>query len=216
MRNNIKHYPATYHHNNQSHAIIIQNDGKQLSFELNGHYFYGTELSAMETDDVDLSIDLAFHHDSLCDCQFHYQITQILVDKENIHHDIILNIEHRLGKPAHHGGLDDETIIIKFDFQNQCYIAQGGWYEDVFMDLVQQLGQGFYFKNCLFCKYSDYAIWGQSAFASLMCFYSQKEDYFKVKRKFDYIPLYEHAGNVQETGLCDLFIRFEQKCNSNQ
>lgn len=205
MRNNIKNYPATYHSQKQSYPITIQNDGKQLSFELNGHYFYGTELSVMQTDDVELSIDLAFHDDCLCDCQFHYQITQILIDKDNIHHQIILNIEHRLGKPAHHGGLDDETIIMQFDLNNQHYIAQGGWYEDIFMDLIQQLGQGFYFKNCLFCKYSDYSIFGQSAFASLMCLYAQKEDYFKVKDKSDYIPFYEYAENVQEIGLCEYF-----------
>lgn len=200
-------YTATYHHQSNHYPIMIHNNGQQLSFKLNSHYFYGKELSAMQTDDVDLSVDLAFHDDCLCDCQFTYAITQILIDKDNIHHEITLHIEHRLGKPTHHGGLDDETIIMQFYFNHQKYIAQGGWYEDVFMDLSQQLGQDFYFKNCLFCKYSDYTIWGQSAFASLMCFYSQRDDYFKVQDKSDYIPLYKNAEYIQETGLCWYFSR---------
>lgn len=205
MKQGLSTYQAIYSHQTQSYPIVINNDGKQLSFQLNEYYFYGTELSAMQTDD-ELYGQFALHHGSLCDCQFYYDITQILVAHDQTQYKLILHIEHRLGKPADHGGLDDETIFIHFDFENRSYTAQGGFYEDVFLDLIRQLGDRFYFKNCLFCQYSDYAIWGQSAFASLMCFYMQKETYFKVQEKYDYIPFYEKADYVQETALCDLFL----------
>lgn len=150
-----------------------------LSFWLESHYFYGTELSVMQTDD-ELTIDLSCHHGDFCDCQFLYCVPQQLIDKQQQIYDIELNIEHRLGKPTKNGNLDDETIIIKFDFNNQHDVAQDCWYEDVLLNLQQKLRQGFYLYNCFGCLYSDYSIFGQSAFVTLMCFYSQKDDYFKV------------------------------------
>lgn len=201
----MKNYPAIYRTQGIDYPIIIHNNEKILSFWLGNHYFYGTELSAMRTDD-ELTIDLPRHHGDLCDCQFLYCVPQQLTDKQQQIYQIELNIEHRLGKPAKNGGLDEETIIIQCDFNHQSFMAQGGWYEDVLLDLQRQLGQDFYFYNCFGCLYSDYSIFGQSAFASLMCFYSQKDDYFKAQNKSDDITLYKNAEKVQETACCGDFL----------
>lgn len=199
-------YSAIYRHHGVDYSITIHNDGKTLSFWLGGWHFYGESLSYMQTDRGLGDYSFSHHYGDLCDCQFLYSVPQLLMGKDGKTYSIDFVIEHRLGKPCENGGLDDETIIIRFDFQGQTYQASGGFYEDVLLELQRQLGQGFYFKNCFGCLYGDYSIFGQGAFGDLKCFYTQKDAYLKAKEKHDYIPLYDNAPCVQETGCCVNFM----------
>lgn len=195
-------YSAIYHHHGVDYPITIYNDGKTLSFWLGGHYFYGESLTYMQTDKELSDCLFSHHYGNLCDCQFLYSVPQLLINKDGKTYPIDFVIEHRLGKSCENGGLDDETIIIQFNFQGQTYQASDGFYEDVLLKLKSQLGQGFYFKNCFGCLYGDYSVFGQGAFGDLRCFYTQKDAYLNAKEKYDYIPLYDNAPCVQETGCC--------------
>lgn len=201
-------YPAIYRHKNTDYPIVIMNDGQQLSFELNGCYFYGKSLANIQTDGDNLPNYFALHYDELCDCEFIYQIPQQLLDMQGNHYDIKFTVHHQLGKPLKNGALDDETVIISFDFLTHHYTAKAGFYEDVLLALREQLKGQFYFKNCFGCLYSDYSIYGQSAFGDLLCFYEQKEKYLLIKDKQDYGYLCSSSDNftcVQETFVCQNF-----------
>lgn len=205
MSDKILYYQGYYCHQDIKCAIVIANDGKALSFELFGCDFYGDELAYMKSNNPDVPDLLPKNHDGcLCDCRFIYKVPQIIMH-DNQEFAIIFNIEHHLGKPAPNGGLDDETVVMGIYFKGSYHKACGGWYEDVLLDLKQQLGQDVFFKNCFGCLYSDYSIFGQSAFGSLMCFYGQKECYLLAKDKKDYMALYDNALYVQETFICDDF-----------
>jgi hypothetical protein len=61
-------------------------------------------------------------------------------------------------------------------------------------------------KCCFNCAFSDYSPAGSGIFGDMLCFRDNKEEYFKVKDKWDLFRIWETmTEHVQETYLCPEF-----------
>lgn len=56
-------------------------------------------------------------------------------------------------------------------------------------------------KICFSCSHSDYPPIGHGLFGGMACFRNLKDEYSRVKDKFDLFPILDRAEAVQETYL---------------
>jgi hypothetical protein len=82
-------------------------------------------------------------------------------------------------------------------------------FEDLMLSLQESLPENIRIQNCFFCRYSNYAVWGNDNFGDLNCFKHTKQKCISAKNKHDIIDLFEtEAGKylkVEESFYCDDF-----------
>jgi dihydroneopterin aldolase len=216
-------YSGIYKDSSGSTNIIIENNFENLSVEIDGVKFIGTEFS-------DFSIPETLNYSqkqlerftfsgvavygaktlkkSLCNCSFNITIPQIIINSEtNQNFEINVNLNYTLGNENPiNKGLDYENMILSFRMERKEYVGESGYIETVFEQIQEQLGESYSFKNCFSCMYGDYSVYGQSAFGSMRCYVNQKEQYMKVKTKMDYLSLLNDVyKKVQEIYYCPNF-----------
>ncbi len=216
-------YKGFYKDETGTTEIIIYNDFKCLSVEIDGVKFQGREFSDLiiidkEKYSSDQRKRFTFYptavygteiiEESLCNCSFHLTIPQVLIDLK-VQEEFLteLTVDYFLGKerPKPQRGIDREEMIIFTEIENKKMEGRGGYIEDAFDALREQFGDRYKFKNCYGCLYSDYSVYGNSAFGSMLCYVNQKEEYLKVKSKDDYLKLTNDFAIVQEIYCCDKF-----------
>jgi hypothetical protein len=72
--------------------------------------------------------------------------------------------------------------------------------------LINQLPNNIKLICCYSCLYSDYSVYGQGFWGTMICFKNIKSDYLKVKDKDEYMEIMDnHDDIVAETHYCNDF-----------
>jgi hypothetical protein len=206
-------YPCTFTDKNGQETTSIYNDGETLQVTIRGVLFSGKFFDdfapAAETSPELLSI-FVLNRNSLCNCAFRVEMPiSVIQNEKNIAAN--LSIKITLGVPASNSGIDAETLELKLRFLDSDFIAidKDGFFETALLNINSQLPPKTHVKCCFNCLYSDYSIYGNGLFGTMMCFRNIKSDYLKVKNKDDFIEvmyrLEPQILRVQETYLCEDF-----------
>lgn len=211
-------YKGVYRHKENIIPVDICNNGRELSMEIEGLLFKGSEFTDLSyqgnLDEVQIDEELftiASHlADCLTDCQFEFTVPQNLVTSEGIKETIELEMCFRHGGYNEQSmGLEYEEVIIKFVWKGNEYIGKDGFVEIAFDQLMRQLPKGDSFVNCYGCLYGDYSIYGNSSFGTMMCFKNLKQKYKAIDNKSDYGNMCadekDNIDWVQEIHYCDEF-----------
>jgi hypothetical protein len=82
-------------------------------------------------------------------------------------------------------------------------------FKELMLYLQESLPENIRIQNCFFCRYSNYAVWGNDNFGDLNCFKHTKQKCTSAKNKHDIIDLFEtEAGKylkVEESFHCGDF-----------
>lgn len=118
----------------------------------------------------------------------------------------MLKIDYLIGTERQQpkGGIEKEEIFISFELDGVSYLSKGDYFEDIFLEFEKQFKNNYYFKNCFGCLFSDYNVYGQNSFGTLMCYIDNKEAYLNASSKAEYGNLTDYKY-VQETSLCNKF-----------
>lgn len=203
---------------------VIHNDFSQLTMMIDDVKFEGysfTDLEIINTNKISqekIKLFQLLEFDKrkyLSNCAFEFKIPQILINlatQQKITYD--LQIFYELGNVQTNNGLDKEQLTITIKLPNLPKItSQDSYFEDVFNDLIKQINQlsdnNYQFQNCFGCQFSDYSIYGNDSFGTLMCFIANKDKYILVKNKTDYELFMQEIDNacdiVQEIYCCPHF-----------
>jgi hypothetical protein len=205
--------------------IIIYNNFKKLSLNIEEVEFEGSEFDALEiVNKQSYSVQKIKRFtlsqtqisgtdefvEEICNCTFNVTIPQLIISSRTQEAFVVsMNIEYVLGdkKPIRlGGGLKFEKIYLSFKIFDELFRSEGDFFESLFEDIQNQFDGRYILKNCFGCLYSDYSIYGQGALGSMMCFVRQKDKYIKVKNKSEYEEnLTGDYDIVQEIFLCDKF-----------
>ncbi len=213
-------YNATYSDNFGTVGIVIKNDFKNLSTEIDGVKFSGSEFSDLTIDDKTKYSPKQLErftflpspvwksdkvNESIRNCSFRFPIPVLIIDKANdveIHN--ALSVEYQLGSVSLQGELEYEKIKLSLSIRENEFEGAGDLFEVAFDHIQREFGDRYCFKNCYGCMYGDYSVYGQSAFGTMLCFANQKEKYLESTTKSEYMELTE-SKLVQEIFCCDQF-----------
>ncbi|OQP51590.1 hypothetical protein A4D02_26115 [Niastella koreensis] len=206
-----------------THAIEVINDFRTLTTEIDGVVFTGSEFDDLSVDDkskytaeqlsrftfLKTPIYQTYRFvETLCNCSIEVVMPQVVIDKlNNKEFSSDLTITTLLGSPRSEPGrgIDHESVTLSLTITGANYSGISSDFEGAFDGIYKQIKNNYHFKNCYGCLYSDYSVYGQSTFGSMLCFRNQKEAYSKVTTKAEYLKLGAPAGYVQETYCCDEF-----------
>lgn len=211
-------YKGYFKYQDEITPIVMHNDGEELSFQMHSVEFKGTEFSGFMlqgkiSDELKNKYDFVQYTNNgniiyeLCNCAFEVSIPQTIINSKTHEETVIqLKVDYLLGaeRPRPRGGLDKEEISLSFELNGILYSAKSDYFENVLLQVEEQLKGNYHFKNCFGCLYSDYSIYGQSAFGTMMCYVNNKEKYLSASSKAEYGDLTEYVY-VQETNLCSRF-----------
>ncbi len=218
MENTIT-YKGIYKDKEGSYQIEILNTYDILSFQIGQFKFEGTSIDDFELIDYDkyLPEDLKrfsfnkipcgndFSYE-LCD----YELTLIMpiqfIDNSTQEVKFLdLKIHSKCGKALRSGFLDKYELYLEVTLDQVKYVGKGYLFEYAAQDLIQKLNKLYQFKSCFGCNFSDYSVYGQNTFGTMLCFKNQKRNYLAVKTKVEYMNLDREDKLVQETFLCPEF-----------
>ncbi|WP_306349731.1 DUF6304 family protein [Flavobacterium sp. '19STA2R22 D10 B1'] len=214
------HYSGIYKDDFGSVIISLENDFRNLSVEIDGVNFKGsefTDLVLLEQEKYTseqiarftflstLMYGTNIIQETLCNCYFKIIVPQNLIEHStNLTFSTDLTIECFIGntRPKPQGGLDFEQIKVSLTINGKLFEGAGDVIE-IALDVIHKQFEGQYnFKNCYGCMYGDYSIYGQSSFGTMRCYVNQKENYLKVKDKSEYEGLTSDFEMVQEIYSC--------------
>lgn len=207
-------YPAVYSDLNGSEATFLDNDGERLCLVVRGVTFYGSDFDALVPEQNSNSIVLsAFtlnNFGELCSYHLEFQVMlPLLSDTGDTHGNFTFKL--RLGDPAEHGGIQSYGLCIKLSYKENEFDAIHAPefstdFETQLLALNRQLPASLLPKCCFNCQYSDYSVFGQSFFGSMMCFRNIKNDYSRIRTKDEFMRIMDKfERRVQEIYLCSDF-----------
>jgi len=100
---------------------------------------------------------------------------------------------------------DDTRIFLKISNNGKEFSATSSLFEGAADQINKQIDGQFVIKNCFWCLYSDYSVYGQGLVGSMLCFLKHKDQYLKVKDKEEYMELPNDVPRVQEIYFCNSF-----------
>jgi hypothetical protein len=215
-------YKGIYRDNSGIREIRIENNFKTLITEIDGVVFSGSEFDDLSVGDKSkyTAQQLARFtflktpiyqtdkfQETLCNCLFAIVVPQIIIDKSNNNQFCSdLKIEISLGgsrseEPG--SGIEFEIVTLSLTIADKVYTGTSEFFEGSFDKIRDQIKDQYQLKNCYGCMYGDYSVYGQGAFATMLCFRNQKLEYSRVTNKDEYMALAPSYGNVQEIYCCD-------------
>lgn len=212
-------YEAVFKDKFGTDSIIIQNDFEELFFELRGVKFQGISLDYFDLVEHEnyskeqlnqfslnkLSNQKCISYE-LCGYELEFAIPTTFFDvqtKKYLQSQIQFRI--KTGYPKGNGGIDYLSMNLKIEIKNEVFEAGSDYFEMAADKIENQLKGKYKMRNCFGCNYSDYSVYGQGMFGSMLCFANQKTAYLKVKSKLEYMNLSTHKRSVQETFDCEDF-----------
>ena len=215
-------YNGFYKDNKGTCAIEVENDFSRLTTEIDGVVFTGSEFDDLTVDDrskypAEQLARFTFLKtpiyqtdrfvETLCNCTIEVVVPQLIIDKlNNVEFYSELTINNSLGSPRSvqpGKGIDHENVTLSLTIAGTIYTGTSSDFEGAFDGIFKQIKDNYHFKNCYGCLYSDYSVYGQSTFGSMLCFRNQKEAYSKVTDKDEYMELEPEDRLVQEIYCCD-------------
>lgn len=202
-----------------ANRIMIHNDFKELSFELRGAKFKGSSLDDFELLNLEQHSKKELQQFSfnkftgktgdlyeLCGYELQFCIPTVIFDvQESTYLQSAIKVTVKTGSPAKNGEIDFVEIDLNLKIKEQVFEGKSDFFEVVANQIEKQFKGKYRFKNCFGCNYSDYSVYGQGLFASMLCFTNQKNTYSKVKNKSEYMSLNSEKRSVQETFVCEEF-----------
>ncbi|WP_075342065.1 DUF6304 family protein [Tenacibaculum agarivorans] len=219
MKKDLAIYKGVYRDKKGSHQIKIYNDYEFLSFQLGQFKFEGTSIDDFELLDYDKYSSEELERFSFnkirCGDGFSYEICdydltliipiQLIEGITSEVKTLDLKIFSKCGKALRSGAIDKYELCLEITINKIKYTGQGDLFEIAANDLIKNLKGKYRFNNCFGCSFSDYSVYGQNTFGTMLCFKNQKKKYLKVKTKAQYMNLNREDRLVQETFLCEEF-----------
>lgn len=196
--------------------IAIVNNHSKFHTIIRGTNFIGSEFTDLTPEDSnEKTIFEKFFftkfpsNPKLCNCSFEIEIPINLIETGTqkliyVNMKMLCKIGPESSKITN--GLEYEIYEFSIRLNDKIYFASADDFEMAMQNLQQQWNTKYHFKNCFGCAYSDYSVYGQSAFGSMLCFVKHKNEYLKIENKADYIEKLEGKGQrVQEIFCCEKF-----------
>jgi hypothetical protein len=204
-------YPAKYIDDFGEEIIQIYNNGKELTVEIRGIIFCGSDfdiLKPIRSPSPELLNKFTLYlGKELCNCKIMCDIP-INLRLGSVEISSTLTMSLVLGKPRPPRGIDKEELILELNYNDKKLVSLGktGWFEDELLNLQEQLPADAYLLCCFNCAFSDYHPVGHGLFGCMMCFRDNKEQYLAVDTKSDFLDIADTMTEfVQETYLCPEF-----------
>lgn len=213
----MKTYQGLYKHNGVIIPIKLCNNGKELSVEIEGRLFVGSEFTDLtyhgDLFDLDSSIFTLTDdgYSALCYCQIELFIPQVLSVENGNNKIVDLCLCTTIGAfDFEKSTITEEAIVLSLSLNEETYIGKGDTIEVAFDQLTMRLPKGETFVNCYGCLYGDYSVYGNSTFGTMLCFKHVKSEYQAVRGKDEYMDLCEDYSDklevVQEIHCCESFV----------
>lgn len=209
-------YKGTYQDKFGTEEITIINDFKDISFKLGDFNFKGRNFDDFELDDYE-----KFTPEQLKRFIFKsynvYQSDKKIYELKNfiLSFSIPVTILDLETKQTSNSALfikldistvdNDTRIFLKLVYNNKEFLGTSSLFEGAAEQLNKKIDGKFIIKNCFWCLYSDYSVYGQGLAGSMLCFLNYKNEYLKVKCKDEYMELPTNIPMVQEIYYCDSF-----------
>ncbi|SHM14971.1 DUF6304 family protein [Chitinophaga sp. CF418] len=200
--------PAVYTDKHGSIQTTINNDSVTLSIELDGIVFSGDTFIYFQPETT-LALPGRFTLGELGQLTDYTLSCRIPIStwKEGIQIPGVLLTQVEYKEAATR--LDYNAPYFHFSFELEEETIQIGklsQFEGVFEILREKLPENIDIKTCYTCLYSDYSVYGNDIFGTMLCFRNAKDKYVKVKDKDEYMDMMDDFDRiVQETYLCEDF-----------
>lgn len=209
-------YKGTYQDSFGIEEVTIANDFTDISFKLGDFNFVGRHFDDFELNDYE-----NFSAEQLKRFTFK-SINIYQSDKKSYELKdfilsftipvTILNLETKQTTSSNLfikldiNSIDNDTkIFLKIVYNDQEYSGTSSVFEGAADQINKQINGEFTIKNCFWCLYSDYSVYGQGLAGSMLCFLKYKDQYLKVQSKDDYMELPNDVPLIQEIYTCDSF-----------
>jgi hypothetical protein len=216
LKDNLVKYIGTYQDSNGIEEVTIINNFKNISFRLGefnfvGRYFDDFELIGYDNFTLEQLKRFTFRTVNI------YKSERIGFELINFILTFsipitILNLETKQLIPTslliklNINSKDNDTkIILKLIYNDMEYSGTSSLFEGAAQQINEQIKGEFTIKNCFWCLYSDYSVYGQGLAGSMLCFLKFKDQYLKVKNKDDYMEMPTDVPLIQEIYSCDSF-----------
>jgi hypothetical protein len=209
-------YKGTYQDKFGTEEISIINDFKDISFKLGEFNFVSRNFDDFELDGYDnftpeqlkrftfKPIDIYQSYkkvNELKDFTLAFAIPVSVLNlktKRTIKSDLFIKLDINT--------VDNDTkIFLKIIYNGKEFSATSSLFEGAADQINKQIEGEFVIKNCFWCLYSDYSVYGQGLAGSMLCFLKYKDKYLKVKDKDEYMELPNDIPSIQEIYYCDSF-----------
>jgi len=186
----------------------ISNNGSQLKLKIEGVEFVSNTLDDFEQVNPKNKKD-RFEFDSngiLTNYVLSVKIP-IKFEIENIEKETTLDC--KLISKLSDRGYNETSATCRTLINNEIIeIDNFDLFESLFDRLNSRLDSAIKLKSCFNCLYSDYSVYGQGFWGTMLCFKNIKSEYLKVKDKDEFMEIMDnHHQLVQETFLCNEFER---------
>ena len=209
-------YEAIFKDKFGTNQLIIYNNFKEFNFKLRGAKFKGTSLDDFELLNSDRYSEEELKQFSfnkftrkegdlyeLCEYELQFYIPTLIFDvQESSYLQNEIQFTVKTGKPSKNEGIDFVEVRLNLKIKEEVFEGKADFFELAANQIQKQFKQKYRFKNCFGCNYSDYSVYGQGLFASMLCFANQKSDYLKVQNKAEYMNLNAEKRIIQETFVC--------------
>jgi len=209
-------YKGTYQDKFGTEEIKIINDFKDISFKIGDFNFVGRHFDDFELDGYDNFIAEQLKRFTFKPIDI-YQSDKKVYELKNfiLSFTIPATILNLKTKQTSNSNLfikldinttdNDTKIFLKLAYNGKEFSATSGLFEGAADQINKQIDSEFVIKNCFWCLYSDYSVFGQGLAGSMLCFLKYKDEYLKVKGKDEYMELPNDIPLVQEIYYCDSF-----------
>lgn len=97
-------------------------------------------------------------------------------------------------------------LILHIPNETLSYKGKSGFFEIALQQIQKQLPENYHLKCCFGCAFSDYSVYGQAFWGTMLCYEHIREKYSQVKDKDEFMEIMEeYNGIVAETHLCPEF-----------
>jgi hypothetical protein len=209
-------YKGTYQDKFGTEEINIINDFKDISFKVGEFNFVGRNFDDFELDGYDnftpeqlkrftfKPIDIYQSDKKVNELKnfilaFTIPVTILnLKTERTIKSDLFIKLDINT--------VDNDTkIFLKIVYNGKEFSATSSLFEGAADQINKQIDGEFVIKNCFWCLYSDYSVYGQGLAGSMLCFLKYKDRYLEVKDKDEYMELPNDIPSIQEIYYCDSF-----------
>jgi hypothetical protein len=180
-------------------------DGNLLHLQLSGVKFSSGFMDGFspESTEIDPRFQLDAHNDlTNFTLQFYLPMRFLITDKVEF-----LNLACELSVQKDKDNYSHPYLRCKLLVNDTVInMPTAGTIEGAIEQLNAKLPQNIKFIGCYNCKFSDYSIYGQQFWGSMLCFKNIKEIYSKIDGKDEYMEIMDDFDRlVPESHYCDEF-----------
>jgi Family of unknown function (DUF6304) len=201
-------YPAIYADAFQYYPNVwIQNTGETLFLEIDGVILSSHDFDSWKvypvylehTPDLDKLQRFEFTPQGyLQNFTISWEMPLVLIDKNNHKQTVQILLRYRA---VRNGGFD-----LSFEWLGKyLFFTKLPDFEAILAQI--KTTTGLCMQNCFGCKWSDYSVYGQSAFGSLMCFQHIRNLYPDIPEHLEY----QHYKDYYMDAVMDNYERFVQE-----